>query len=106
MGAKCCRFQDEEDSMDTVSGLAAAMFCYRPEHVLSGAYLHEEWDPALVQQIGEALSAKSDGMRVDLQTSGFENLRDQFKATFEVRLTTKFITSLQMLFRRGGSFLK
>jgi hypothetical protein len=70
--------------MDTVENLAASLFCYRPEHVLCGAYLYEEWDSALVQRVGEALSAKSDGVRVDLQTSEFHNLSSHFKETFKV----------------------
>lgn len=70
--------------MDTVSDLAASMFCYRPEHVMSGGYVYEEWDPALVQRVGEALSVTSDGLRVDLQTSEFANASGVFKETFEV----------------------
>lgn len=70
--------------MDTVSELASSLFSYRPEHVLSGAYLYEEWDEALITRVGAGLSARSDGMRVDLQTSEFTKLRALFEKTFEV----------------------
>lgn len=70
--------------MDTVSFLAANLFCYRPEHVLSGAYLFDKWDPALVETIGESLSSQADGMRIDLQTSQYSELTPLFKTTFEV----------------------
>ena len=70
--------------METVSDLAASLFCYRPEHALNGAYLYEEWDEALITRVGAALSAQSDGLRLDLQTSEFANLCPLFKDTFQV----------------------
>lgn len=73
--------------MDTVSDLAASLFCYRPEHVMNGGYLYEEWDSALVEKIGAALSTKANGLRVDLQTSEFASLCPLFKETFEVCCT-------------------
>jgi hypothetical protein len=95
-----CRFQDGEEGAGMVADLAEAMFYYRPEDVLSEAYVYEEWDPSLIQRVGEALSATSDGIRMDLQTSEYQSLSDEFKATFMVRFTIGCIVSLQMRLER------
>lgn len=42
------RFQEEEESSDYVSRLAAGMHLVKPEHVLVADYLHEEWQPDMV----------------------------------------------------------
>jgi hypothetical protein len=43
------RFHEEEDASDTVSRIAGLMHTRQPQHLLSGDYLHESWDPALVR---------------------------------------------------------
>jgi hypothetical protein len=42
------RFHEEEDASDTVSRIAGLMHTRQPQHLLSGDFLHETWDPALV----------------------------------------------------------
>lgn len=43
------RFQEEQDACNYVSGLAADMHNYQPEHALVGEYLCDKWDPELVR---------------------------------------------------------
>ena len=46
------RPQEEEDAADFVSGLASDLHHYRAEHVLTGQYLFDDWDPQLVGWAG------------------------------------------------------
>ena len=46
--------QEEEDAAEYVAGLASDLFFYEPQDVLSGQYLFEDWDPALVCEGGTA----------------------------------------------------
>lgn len=71
--------------MDTVTTLAAGMLTCAPEHILSWPYLHEDWDAALVAQIGGGLAAAAPGFRLDLQSSASAELEAAFKETFRVR---------------------
>jgi hypothetical protein len=43
-----CLLQEEEDAADYASGLAGDLFSYKPQHVLAGQYMFDDWDPALV----------------------------------------------------------
>ena len=83
--AQLCRFKQEGDALDAATELAANMRVYSPEHTLAGPYLHSKWDPHLVQQLLTLLAADSPGMRVDVQTSDYEQLQEQFAKAFEVR---------------------
>lgn len=71
--------------MDTVTTLAAGMLTCAPEHIVSWPYLHEDWDAALVAQIGGGLSAAAPGFRLDLQSSAFPALEAPFKDAFQAR---------------------
>lgn len=68
-----------------MTDLATHMRVYEPEHVLSGPYLYTKWDPHLVQQLLTLLSADSAGMRIDVQTSDYDSMQQQFVKRFEVR---------------------
>lgn len=40
-----CRFLEEGDPLDSVSGLASTLHVVQPAHVLAHEYLHEQWCP-------------------------------------------------------------
>ena len=80
-----CRFKQDHDAMDTVTQLASDMLVYAPHHVLVGGYLHERWDAHLVEQLVSLMAADREGMRLDVQTSDFDALKEAFATTFEAR---------------------
>lgn len=87
-----CRFKQDHDAIDTVTQLASDMRVYAPHHVLVGGYLHDKWDPHLVEQLVSLMAPDREGMRVDVQTSDFDSLKGAFATTFEVRPCTNRTT--------------
>jgi hypothetical protein len=83
------RFREDHESLEEVSTLSANLLTYKVEHALSGEFLYEKWDAALLKQVGSLLSAKADGLRIDLQTSEFETLLPLFHQVFQVHLSTE-----------------
>lgn len=49
------RFHEEEDPCEAVTGLAAHMALVRPEHVLVADWLHEQWNPELVNSLMDCM---------------------------------------------------
>ncbi|GBG78735.1 hypothetical protein CBR_g27959 [Chara braunii] len=65
------RFAEEDLPEDYTCRLAENMHLYPEEHIISGEYIVEEWDPALVEDVFNWLSPEN--MRVDLVTRSFDN---------------------------------
>ena len=71
--------------MDTVTQLASDMRVYTPEHLLVGNYLYGTWDANLIKQLLSLMAPDVAGMRIDLQTSEYEQLTQGLDTTFQVR---------------------
>ncbi|KAJ3699601.1 hypothetical protein LUZ61_003306 [Rhynchospora tenuis] len=64
------RFAEEQSQDEYAFSLAENTLLYQEKHIVCGEYLHEEWDPALVEYIMTLLSP--DNMRIDLVTKSFD----------------------------------
>ena len=77
------RYLEEDDPTDYVTELSTNMMVFDPQHVVSGEYVHEEWDPALVSTVLAALTPRN--AVFELQSSSFQaEDMDQEEPWFEI----------------------
>ncbi|KAJ3676945.1 hypothetical protein LUZ60_002669 [Juncus effusus] len=65
------RFAEEQSQDSYAVDLAVSCLFYPEKHIICGAYVHEEWDPLLIEQLINFLSPQN--MRIDLLTKSFHN---------------------------------
>jgi len=64
------KFLEEEDAAEYTAQIASDMHMYPVEHTLQGMYLHEEFDPKLINELLSRMTTTA--VRVDLQTKNYE----------------------------------
>ena len=82
------KFAEEDEADSYVQELAVNLRLYKTEHVLEGDYLHEKWDPKLVETTLKEFVPSN--MRVEIQSSSFKErefpeLEPWFKVPYDAR---------------------
>ncbi|CAD7699759.1 unnamed protein product [Ostreobium quekettii] len=71
------RFSEEEDAASYVTKLATGLFIYEPQHVLVASRLYDDWDPGLVEDLLNMMTPSAEGLRIDLQTKHFQQMKEK-----------------------------
>jgi nardilysin len=75
------RYQEEEDAMDFVTKLSSNMHLVSPKHALNSEFVHEEWDPALIQTLLDRMKPQGEAAcyRIDLLTKSYDASKKQLE---------------------------